>query len=203
MNNFYRMLLNYFTKNELNKIKNTKILIVGCGGLGSNIANILVRTGFSKFILVDYDKVEMKNLNRQVFFGKQCGSKKVLALKKNLLKINPRARIKLIYEKVDRYKFARIISKENPDIVVEAVDNEEIKKIIFEESIKIEKKVVCASGVAGYGDCEQIKIKRGKGFVIVGDMIKSIKDFKPLAPKVTAIAAIQADEVLRMVLKDE
>lgn len=203
MDNFYRMLLNYFTKNELNKIKNTKILIVGCGGLGSNIANILVRTGFLKFVLADYDKVEMKNLNRQVFLQEQCGKKKVLALKKNLLKINQRAKIKLIYEKIDRCNLVEIISKEKPDIVVEAVDNEETKKIIFEESIKIGKKVVCASGVAGYGDCEKIKIKRGKGFVIAGDMVKSIKDFKPLAPKVTAVAAIQADEVLRMVLKDE
>lgn len=67
MDKFYKIFSYYFTKDEINKIKNTKILIIGCGGLGSNIANILVRSGFTKFIFVDYDKVEMKNLNRQIF----------------------------------------------------------------------------------------------------------------------------------------
>jgi len=61
------------------------------------------------------------------------------------------------------------------------------------------KKVVLASGIAGFGDCENIKIKRGKNFSIVGDFVTSIKDKKPLAPKVVAVAAMQADEVLRMV----
>ncbi len=202
MKNFYKMLLNYFSAYELSKIKKTKLLIIGCGGLGSNIANILVRTGFSFFILVDYDRVDINNLNRQVFWHNQCGDKKVTALKKNLLKINPKVKIKTIQIKIDKNDLKNIILKEEPDIIIEAVDKEEIKKLIFEESLKYGKKVVCASGVAGYGDCDNIKIKHGRNFVVVGDMKKSIMDYKPFAPKVTAVAAIQADEVLRMVLND-
>lgn len=203
MSNFERMLLQYFSKDELYKIKQTRLLIIGCGGLGSNIVNILVRSGFSKFILIDYDKVELKNLNRQIFFMEQCGIKKVIALQENLKKINPDLEIKIICKKINRNNLKEIIIKEKPDIVIEAVDAAEIKKIIFEFCLEMEQKVICASGVAGYGDCENIKIKRNKNFVIVGDMKKSIDDYKPLAPKVTAVAAIQADEVLRMVLNND
>jgi len=203
MKDFSRIQLYYFSKQELAKINKTKLLIIGCGGLGSNIANILVRTGFSDIVLADFDRVEMKNLNRQLFFPSQQGEKKVLALKKNILKINPHAKVKTIFCKIYETNIAKIIIKEKINIIIEAVDNEDTKKMIFEEALKLKKKIVSASGVAGFGDCEKIIIKRGKNFVVVGDMTKSIKDFKPLAPKVAAVAAIQADEVLRMVLNDE
>ncbi|MCX8094187.1 MAG: sulfur carrier protein ThiS adenylyltransferase ThiF [Candidatus Goldbacteria bacterium] len=202
MYKFRTILQNYFTQDEIDKISQTKILLIGCGGLGSNIANVLVRTGFSYFILIDYDRVEIKNLNRQIFWQEQYGEKKVLALKKNLLKINSSAQIKIIHKKIDKEDLKQIILKESPDVIIEAVDDEMTKKFIFEITLKYGKKVVCASGIAGYGDCDNIKIRRGRNFVIVGDMKKSIKDYKPLAPKVTAVAAIQADEVLRMVLDD-
>lgn len=120
-----------------------------------------------------------------------------------MFKINNEIKIKLINKKISGCDLKTIILKEGPDIIVEAVDGAMTKETIFNECIKIGKKVVCASGVAGYGDCDKIKIKRGKNFTIVGDMVKSINEYKPLAPKVTAVAAMQADEVLRMVLNDE
>ncbi len=203
MKSFDKMLQNYFSVKEIEKIKNVKILLVGCGGLGSNIANILIRTGFSDMVLIDYDRVEMKNLNRQMFLPSQCGEKKTIALKKNILKINPQTKIKTLNIKINKRNLKKIIEKYKIDIIIEAVDNEDIKKMIFEEALKLKKKIVSASGLAGFGDCENIRIKRGKRFVIVGDMTKSIKNFKPLAPKVSAVAAIQTDEVLRMVLNDE
>lgn len=203
MNNFDKTLLGCFSRKELEKIKKTKLLIIGCGGLGSNAAEILIRTGFSDLVLTDFDVVNAENLNRQNFSFTQCGMKKVVALKKNLLKINPWAKIKTICEKVDGKKLREIIFREKTDVIIEAVDVTETKKIIFEGSLKLKKRVVAASGVAGYGDCENIKVKRGKNFSVIGDMIKSTKDFKPFAPKVSAVAAMQADEVLRMVLDNE
>ena len=202
MKKFKKMLLSYFNKNQLSKIKNTNLLIIGCGGLGSNVANNLIRCGFEKFILIDYDRVSFKNLNRQFFFQHQCGERKTTALKKNMLKINPDIKIKIINDKIDEYKLEKILNNEKIDIIIEAVDCEKTKKMIFEKCLYLSKKIVCASGIAGTGDCENIKIKRGKNFSIVGDMKKSIKKYKPLAPKVSAVASFQADEVLRMVLKN-
>jgi sulfur carrier protein ThiS adenylyltransferase len=193
----------YFNRDEIKKIRGAKVLIAGCGGLGSNLSNILIRTGFINLVLIDYDTVELKNLNRQFFFKSDAGKKKVSALKKNLLKINPAARIKAINKKLDEKSFEKIIKEENPDIIVEAVDLDETKKFIFETSLRMKRFVVMASGIAGYGDCENIKIIRRDNYTIVGDLIKSVNDFKPLAPKVSVVAAMEADEVLRRVLYDK
>lgn len=197
MSLFELMLKNYIDEKMLEKLSKVKILIIGCGGLGSNIAVILVRSGAKNFTIVDFDKVDISNLNRQNYFFYQTGQDKVSALSKILTKINPYVNIKTLNIKVDESNIDEIISKH--DIIVEAVDNEFTKVLIFEKAHEHNKKVVLASGVAGFGDCENIKIKRSKNFSIVGDFITSIKEKKPLAPKVMAVAAIQADEVLRMV----
>lgn len=201
MKKFEKIFLKYYTKKELKKIKKTKLLIIGCGGLGTNIAKILTRAGFKNFLLIDFDIVEIENLNRQQFFVSQCGQKKVFALKNNLKKINPNIKVKTLVTKIDKEKLKNILEDKSIDVVIESVDDAETKKLIFETAIECGKKVVCASGVGGYGDCENIKIKRGENFSIVGDMKSCVKDYKPLSAKVSAVASIQADEVLRMVLK--
>jgi sulfur carrier protein ThiS adenylyltransferase len=193
----------YFTNDEIKKIRKTKVLIAGCGGLGSNVSNILIRTGFINLVIIDYDRVEIKNLNRQLFFKNDVGKKKVLALKKNLLKISTAARIKTVDKRLDEKNFEEILKREKPEIIVEAVDIDETKKMIFETSLRMKRFVVMASGIAGYGDCENIKIIRRDNYTIVGDLIKSVNDFNPLAPKVLAVAAMEADEVLRRVLYDK
>lgn len=213
----------YFREDELKKIQDSTIMIVGCGGLGSNIANILIRTGFMKLILIDYDVVELKNLNRQQYYPCDVGKPKVEVLKKNLLKINPKAKINAIKDMINEKKLKDIIKRFKPDIIVEAVDKEWTKMMIFETSVKLNKNLVTASGLAGYGDVEKIKIVRQKKYTIIGDLVSRCgccdecykenncnssreKQLKaglckmPLAPKVTTVAAMQADEVLRRVL---
>lgn len=192
------MLLKYFTKNEIEKIQNTKILIIGCGGLGSNLSHSLVRCGFIDITLIDYDKVEISNLNRQFYFLNQLGIYKTQALKENLMSINPKCKIETINSDITKLDLENIIKRYH--IVAEALDKPNLKKYIFELCTKLNKKVVCASGVAGYGNCEDIKITRGRNYVVIGDFISSIDNFSPLSPKVMAIANIQADEILRMVL---
>jgi len=213
----------YFTKEQIKKITKTKVLIIGCGGLGSNIANILIRTGYKKIILIDYDRVELKNLNRQQFMPDDVGREKVYALKEKLLKINPCAKIKAINKKICSKSLKTIIKKYRPNIVVEAVDKEWVKIMIFETVHKLKKELVTASGLAGWGDIENIKIIRKERYTIIGDLVsrcgccdecypdkkecnsrenlmKEGKCHMPLAPKVTAVAAMQADEVLRRTL---
>lgn len=197
MSLFDLMLKNYFDEKMLEKLSKVKILIIGCGGLGSNIAVMLVRSGVKNLTIVDFDKVDVSNLNRQNYFFYQTGQEKVSALKDILEKINPYIAVKALNMKIDELNIDDLILQH--DIIVEAVDNELTKMLIFRKAHEHGKKVVLASGVAGFGDCENIKIKRGKNFSVVGDFVTSIKDKKPLAPKVIAVAAMQADEVLRMV----
>lgn len=197
MSLFELMLKNYFDDEMLEKLGRVKILIIGCGGLGSNIAVILVRCGVKNLTIVDFDDVDISNLNRQSYFFYQAGQSKVSALSEIISKINSHVSIKALNVRVDESNIDELIS--NYDIIVEAVDDEDIKALIFNKSLAHGKKIVAASGVAGFGDCENIKIKRGKDFSIVGDFCTSIKEKRPYAPKVTAVAAIQADEILRMV----
>jgi len=197
MSLFEIMLKNYFDEKMLEKLSKVKILIIGCGGLGSNIAVMLVRSGVKNLTIIDFDKVEISNLNRQNYFFYQTGQEKVSALKDILEKVNPYIAVKALNMKIDESNIDDLILQH--DIIVEAVDNEQTKMLIFKKAHEHGKKVVLASGVAGFGDCENIKIKRGKNFSIVGDFVTSIKEKKPLAPKVIAVAAMQADEVLRMV----
>ena len=63
-----RGLARYFTEQQLEKIRKTRVFVAGCGGLGSNVAYLLVRSGFRKLTLVDFDTVDASNLNRQFFF---------------------------------------------------------------------------------------------------------------------------------------
>lgn len=68
MNSFEKGLSDYIGHDRLSKIQQIKIGIAGAGGLGSNCAFNLVRSGFTKFKIVDFDLVEPSNLNRQFYF---------------------------------------------------------------------------------------------------------------------------------------
>lgn len=87
------------------KIKNTKVAVFGCGGLGSNALLGLIYNGVHKFKILDFDEIELSNLNRQTLYGKsQVGKLKVFEAEKRLLEINPNAEIeatnlKIIYPK--------------------------------------------------------------------------------------------------------
>lgn len=151
-----------------------KVFIIGCGGLGLNIAVMLVRSGIKNLTIVDFDRVDILNLNRQNFFFYQAGQEKVSALKDILEKINPYVTVKALNMKIDESNIDHLILQH--DIIVEAVDGEQTKMLIFKKAFEHGKKVVMASGIAGFGDCENIKIKRGKNFSVVGDFVTSIKD---------------------------
>lgn len=117
-----------------NKIKKTRLLLVGCG-LGSQIGILATRSGFEKFILCDGDRVELNNLNRQGFNISDIGRNKAKVLKKKILAINPKCRVD-VYPKFVKNKeeAKRIIEK--ADIIVNMADPEEIMYEINNESQK-------------------------------------------------------------------
>ncbi len=203
MNEFEKALTRYIKLDDLEKIQSLKIGIIGAGGLGSNAAVNLVRSGFKSFIIADFDQVEASNLNRQFYFLKQKGELKVEALKKNLLLINPDLAIKTICQEITKDNIADIFK--SCDIIIEACDRVASKKIVVEEFMQGDKLLVSASGVAGYGNSDQIKIKEiNDKFYLVGDFCSEVGDeHQPLAPKVNLVAAKQADIILNSVLEGE
>ncbi len=187
-------------KNHSDPLFLVKIGIAGCGGLGSNCAFNLVRSGFIKLKIVDFDIVEASNLNRQFYFSDQVNMPKVDALEANLKRINPDIKIDAIRERLNRANVKKIFA--DCDIVVEALDEVECKSMIVSSLVNKVKFMVAASGIAGFGNSDQIKIKRiKKNLALVGDLKTGTEKVPPFSPKVNIAAAKQADLILEYVLK--
>ena len=200
MNDFEKEIQAHFGNNAFEKIQSVIIGIAGAGGLGSNCAVNLVRSGFKRFTIVDFDKVEGSNLNRQFFFSHQKGKRKVDMLKDNLLSVNPDLELTLIKEKISHTNIQTFFDP--CDILVEAFDNAKDKKMIIETYAGSKKLLVSASGIAGWGNSDDIKIHRaGTNFFLVGDLVSEASDaLPPVSPRVNIAAAKQADIILSHVL---
>lgn len=119
--------------NDYEKIRTFSAIIVGVGGVGSVTAEMLVRCGFGKLIIYDYDKVELANMNRLFYTPDQIGLSKVDAAKETLLKINPDVKIISLNhnicsndyydEFINNIKTGSISNTSNVDLVVSCVDN--------------------------------------------------------------------------------
>lgn len=129
--------LNFIPENFQNKIKMKNIILIGCGGIGSPLAELLIRGGFLNLTLIDFDEIEESNLNRQIYFEENLGEKKCLALKNYLIKINKKAKIKIFNKKLTKTNISKICKKS--DLIIDATDNLEIRRVINSFSIKYKK----------------------------------------------------------------
>ncbi|NLW31138.1 MAG: sulfur carrier protein ThiS adenylyltransferase ThiF [Fibrobacter sp.] len=199
-NLFSDAIKSFYSEEQYIKIISARIAVAGAGGIGSNCAHALIRCGFEKMLIADFDTVSAKNLNRQMFFHDQIGKPKVDCLKKNLLRINPRAQIQASCTRIERDNIHELFDKY--DIIIEAFDNPECKSMLVEEFMGSGKLIVSVSGIGGFGDAEKIVTRKiHPDFYIVGDGISEVNDsVKPYAPMVLTAAAKQADIVLSWVL---
>lgn len=196
MNAFEEGLARYLDRGFLDFLRTVRVGIVGAGGLGSNCAMHLVRSGFSDLVLADPDVVEPSNLNRQHFTLAQVGRPKVLALRDNLLAVNPDARVEAHVRAVDADGMAELFG--SCRAVVEAVDDARTKKLVVETLMPMGCLVVGASGLGGSGLAARMRESRPlPNLVLVGDLATPCDAATPpLSPGVGMAAAMQADAVL-------
>jgi len=186
---------------SIEKLKNKKVGVAGAGGLGSNIAVALVRSGVKKLVIADFDTIELSNLNRQQFFHDQIGRVKVEALKENLLRINPFVKIEALCEMVDEKNAAKIFG--DCDILVEAFDRAAAKVMLAEAWMKAfpEKYIIIGSGLSGYGMTDTIKISAHGKLIICGDQrTESSVENGLIAPRVLMVAAMSANAAVEILL---
>ena len=126
--------LDFIPKNFSKTTTNKKLILIGCGGIGSPLAELLIRGGFLNLTLIDFDTIDKSNLNRQIFFEKDIGNKKSLTLKKYLLKINTKSQIDAFSVKIDENNIHQYTK--NADLIIDASDNFKIRKIINNYSVK-------------------------------------------------------------------
>jgi sulfur carrier protein ThiS adenylyltransferase len=172
-----------------------KIGIAGVGGIGSNIAMLLTRAGVDNFKIVDFDKIDRSNLNRQFYFRDQIGKTKTKALEKNLKRINKDISIERSNILLNESNIDSIFA--DCDIIVEGFDKAHDKSMIIDAYSKTGKLIVSACGVAGL-DTSNISTKRLQDNVfIVGDFSNDITDKKLFSTKVMIIASKMAEIILK------
>ena len=123
------------------KILNSRVLVIGMGGLGCPVAEFLTRSGIGSIGIVDHDLVSLSNIHRQTLYDeKDLGKSKVNVAQKKLQNINSKTKINIFNFKLDKKKFIKIIK--NYDYVVDGTDNFETKFLINDISLKYKKFLV-------------------------------------------------------------
>lgn len=181
-------------------LSNTAVGIAGCGGLGSNIAHMLTRSGIGKLVIADFDTVVTSNLNRQFFFVDDLGRNKVDALEENLKKINPYIQVEKYNTKITSDNLFNIFK--NTSIIAEAFDQVSQKTMILNSFLERKEKgqfLVLASGMGGIESSNLIKTKKfGNNVYLCGDFSHDFS-LGLMAARVNIVAAHQANTVLRII----
>ena len=182
------------------RLSASTVAICGLGGLGSSIAVSLARAGVGTLILIDFDRVDITNLNRQQYKACQLGMEKAQALAENLREINPYIHLIPHTVKITAENLPALAGQ--AQVVCEAFDLAEEKSMLAEAVLtKLPKAtLVAASGMAGLGDPNEIKTRRiSRRFYLCGDGSSDTETLGSLfAPRVMLCAAHQATTVLRI-----
>ncbi len=192
--------------NGQKKISSSKVFIIGAGGLGCPISDLLCRAGVGKIGIIDHDKVSLSNLNRQTLFNTNDIDKyKVDVLKRKLKEINPLVKVNIFKTKISQKNIDKLISKY--DIIVDASDNFHTKFLLNERSIQYKKKFIVGA------------ISRFDGHVFIFDFkkrnsacLKCFYQDQPsdeilncdqegiLGTTASLVGSLQANEVLKIII---
>ena len=187
-------------------IFNSKVLIIGAGGLGCPIIDYLSRSGVGTIGVADYDKVTLSNIHRQSLYNSQdIGKHKVEVLKKKIKLINPYTKIKTYKKKISRNNIDSIIK--NFDIIVDGSDNFKTKFLINKYSIKY-KKILILGAISKFdGHVFTFNFKHRKTACLKcfyqsepSDDVLNCETEGIIGPVAGIIANIQANEVLKKIL---
>ena len=148
------------TQESFNKLKDKHISVIGLGGVGGTALESLARTGIENFIIIDFDKVDASNLNRQILYGfEDIGKEKVEVAKEHLLKINPNIKISAISNKIDA-KVGNLLNKYKIDFIVDAIDDVNGKVWIAKYALENKIPFIMSLGMANRFDPSKVYITR-------------------------------------------
>jgi len=188
-------------------LKNSSVVIVGCGGLGSIISNCLVRAGIGKVTIVDNDCIELENLHRQMLFDEEDvkkGLPKSVAAANKLRKINSQVQIEPIVAKVTPENIEEILKDVN--LVFDGTDNFEVRFLINDACIKTGIPWIYAGVLATYGVSLTIIPKESPCLrCLIPELPPAVdtptcETFGVLGMVVTTIASIEATEGIKLLI---
>ena len=187
------------------KLKDSKMLIVGLGGLGCAAAQYLTAAGVGHLTLLDFDTVSLSNLQRQVL---HCDARlempKVESAKIALLQLNPHVKIDTINAKLDEEKLAEILP--HFDIILDCTDNVEIRNQLDRQCEKAKVPLISGAAIRMEGQVSVFTYEPGTPSYrdlsrLFGQNLLSCVEAGVLAPIVGIVGAIQALEAIKVQLK--
>ena len=198
----YRALEERHGAENQKKLSEASVAVCGLGGLGSNIAIALARAGVGHLHIIDFDSVDISNLNRQQYYPDQLGVPKAEALCDTLHKIAPYCDIKAECVKLTEENIPVLLSGD--DIVCEAFDRADQKAMLVNCVLENmpEKYLVSGTGMAGFGPSNSITTKRvAKRFYLCGDGVSDVADGIGLvSSRVLVCAAHEANAIIRIII---
>lgn len=180
------------------RLKQAKVLIAGAGGLGSPIAFYLSAAGIGKIRLVDYDVVDISNLNRQILhWDGDIGRGKVDSAFEKLSRLNPSINIEAISEKITEDNISRIVK--GYDLILDAMDNFQTRLLL--NRIAVDRKIPFFYGAVRGFEGRVMTIIPGQTACLMCMYRGSVPEEKSpvigVAPAV--IGAIQATEAIKYI----
>ena len=190
--------------NGQKKIFESKVLLIGVGGLGCPLLTYLAASGVGTLGIVDHDKVELSNLNRQTLFvASDVGKFKVIQAKKHINKINKKIKIKAFKQKVSQSNIKSVIK--GFDIICDGTDNYETRYIINDQCKKSKKILISAAISKFNGHLFKFNFKK-KGccyrcFMPDKPVTENNCDAEGIfSPVAGILGSLQANEVLKTIL---
>ena len=153
-------LLKLITNEDLNKLKNTNVLLVGVGGVGGYTLEALVRCGIGNITIVDSDNVELSNLNRQVIsLQSNIGKSKVEVAATRVKDINPSINITTVKEFITKDNID-ILFNNNYDYIIDACDTVTTKVLLIKEAQKRNINIISSMGTGNRFDSTKLSITK-------------------------------------------
>ena len=186
------------------KIKKAKVLVIGVGGLGCPLLSYLASSGISNIGIVDHDKVELGNLNRQILFdASDLGKYKVNQAKVKIKKIYSQIKIKTFKTQISKKNIKSIL--EDYDIICDGTDNFDTR-LLINDYCKKNKKILISAAISKFdGHLFKFNFKKKTScfrcFMPQKPFQKMNCDVDGLFPPVAGIlGSLQANEVLKTIL---
>lgn len=143
---------------NIEKINNTKVLVLGLGGVGSYALEAIVRSGVCNVVIVDYDRIDITNLNRQLMTNhNNIGLLKTKVWEERIKDINPNCNVEVVTKKLTKEDVNGLF-KYNIDYVIDACDTLEVKKELILACHKNKVKLISSMGTGNKFDPSRLKI---------------------------------------------
>ncbi|MEK6747760.1 MAG: molybdopterin-synthase adenylyltransferase MoeB [Pseudomonadota bacterium] len=185
------------------KLLQSHALIIGAGGLGSPVAMYLASSGVGQITLVDFDKVEVSNLQRQIMHGTpDIGRPKVESARDRLVAINPDIQVNTLSHALDEQELLEQVR--SADVVIDTTDNFATRFAVNAACVRERKPLISGSVIRMEGQMTVFRNDKGDGpcyrclYKDAGELGETCTQNGVLAPVVGIIGAIQATETLKV-----